>query len=171
MEALPKRLARFGLRAHPEKTRLVAFRWPKPRARGKRGARPGSFDFLGFTHYWGKSRKERWVIQRKTASERLARARRELNQWLRTHRHFPIVAQHRLLARKLRGHFAYYGITGNSRRLAAYRWSAVTLWRKWLNRRSQGLHGLECHDDCHTGSTARVTLGARPLQPEALRAE
>jgi hypothetical protein len=139
VEVLPKRLGRFGLRLHPDKTRLVPFHPPRPRdpAGGRRGSRPGSFDFLGFTHLWAKSRKGRFVIQRKTASKSLRRSRRALNQWLRFHRHLPIEEQHRMLSLKLRGHFAYFGITGNSRSLALFRWTAIRLWNKWLNRRSQ----------------------------------
>jgi group II intron reverse transcriptase/maturase len=139
MAVLPKRLERFGLRAHPEKTRLVPFRWPvaSDPGSGKRGNRPGTFDFLGFTHYWAKSRKRRFVIKRKTARDRLRRARRNLNVWLRVNRHWSVAEQHRVLCRKLQGHFAYYGITGNSRSLGWFRWTAVTLWRKWLSRRSQ----------------------------------
>ena len=77
------------------------------------------------------------MIQRKTSSKSLRRSRRELNQWLRFHRHLPIEDQHRMLSQKLRGHFSYYGITGNSRSLALFRWTAIRLWNKWLNRRSQ----------------------------------
>ncbi len=137
-KALPTRLGGFGLRVHPEKTRMVRFRKPTAKSlNGSRGSRPGAFDFLGFTHHWGKSRKGRLVIKRRTSGKSLSRARREMNQWLRHHRHVKIADQHRMLCRKLRGHFGYYGITGNSRSLVKFRWSVLLLWRKWLGRRSQ----------------------------------
>ncbi len=133
-EALPKRLARFGLELHPEKTRLIDFR--RPHDDGS-GPRPGTFDFLGFTHYWGRTRKGPWVPKRRTAKNRLRRALTTLNQWLRSVRHFPVAEQARLLGAKLRGHFQYFGIRGNSTAISAYRWAARRLWRKWLSRRSQ----------------------------------
>ena len=134
---LPKRLARFGLTLHPEKTRLVDFRSP-PRAGPERGSqRERSFDLLGFSHYWGRSRKGRWVVQRKTAKTRFSRALRQIGQWCRRNRHRPVAEQQQVLSRKLRGHDAYYGITGNSRALSRLRFEVQRRWRKWLNRRSR----------------------------------
>src|SRR5882724_2547311 len=78
--------------------------------------RPGTFDLLGFTHYWGLSRKGKWVVKRKTARDRLSRALKRVAQWCRLHRHHPIEEQQQTLAQKLRGHFGYYGITGTSKR-------------------------------------------------------
>jgi group II intron reverse transcriptase/maturase len=143
MEVLPKRLGRFGLRPHPEKTRLVRFARPRGPANrsdasgARPGVRPGTFDFLGFTHFWGKSRKGRSVVKRKTASDRQRRAVRNVNLWLKRHRHGRIADQHRALSRKIRGHCAYYGLTGNSQRLSAFHYQVRRLWLKWLNRRSQ----------------------------------
>ncbi len=131
MAVLDKRFARFGLTLHPDKTRLVDFRPPSATSGGHT-----SFDFLGFTHYWGRSRKGRWVIKRKTAKGRLARAVQNLNQWCRSHRHDPIDRQHAALVRRIRGHYAYYGITGNGRALARLQRQAERCWRKWLHRRS-----------------------------------
>lgn len=131
MAVLDKRFARFGLTLHPDKTRLVDFRPPSALP-----DRSSSFDFLGFTHYWGRSRKGRWVIKRKTAKGRLARAVQNINQWCRSHRHDPIGRQHAALVRRLRGHYAYYGITGNGRALARFQRQAERCWRKWLDRRS-----------------------------------
>jgi group II intron reverse transcriptase/maturase len=140
LEVLPKRLARFGLTLHPEKTRLVHFRPSAPRAdQGpKKGdASPNTFDFLGFTHYWGLSRKRRWTIKRKTQKSRFRRALMTVRTWCREHRHWPIDKQHAILVSKLHGHYAYYGIPGNSSALSRFRWSVVRLWRYWLGRRSQ----------------------------------
>lgn len=130
---LPKRMARFGLTVHPEKTRLVRF--VRPGGNGE-GPKPGSFDFLGFTHYWGRTRSGRWSIFRKTAKSRFARALSSLNRWLRSVRHFPIEVQVRQLGVKLRGHFNYYGILGNSQAISRFRHEAICLWKKWLSRRS-----------------------------------
>jgi hypothetical protein len=131
LEVLPKRLGRFGLSIHPDKTRLVKFSTPEDA--NSKGA--GTFDFLGFTHYWGKSRKGNWVIKRKTARKRLNRALKRASAWCRKNRHLPVAAQYSKLNRKLKGHFAYYGITGNARWLYRYREGVKRLWRKWLNRR------------------------------------
>lgn len=132
LEVLPKRLARFGLRLHPDKTRLVPFQRPR---KGRQV--PGIFDLLGFTHMWAKSRRGNWVIRRKTAKDRMARSVHRMSRWCRWMRHWKVRDQHAALVRSLRGHYGYYGITGNYRSLAAYRRSVLRLWRKWLSRRSQ----------------------------------
>lgn len=126
-DVLPKRFAKFGLTLHPEKTRLINFR---------RGPRRDSFDFLGFTHYWGMSRKDRPVVKRKTSRKRFSRALREIDDWLKGARHQPISQQHETLCQKIRGHIQYYGITGNGRALAAFVHWIQRSWRKWLGKRS-----------------------------------
>ena len=135
LAALPKRFAAFGLSLHPEKTRLVEFRRP-PDQPGPGGS-PRSFDFLGFTHFWGRSRKGNWVVRRKTAKDRFSRAVHVANQWCRNHRHLPVQDQHRALSRKLLGHYAYYGITGNWVALQRLLFMVQIVWKRWLNRRSQ----------------------------------
>lgn len=132
MDVLPKRFGKFGLSLHPEKTKLVDFKRPSNRREG-----PGSFDLLGFTHLWGKSRKGRWVVQRKTAKDRFARALKRVAQWCRFQRHMPVRVQHQGLCRKLTGHNQYYGITGNHRALSRFCREVHEVWQKWLNRRSQ----------------------------------
>ncbi len=135
---LPKRFGRYGLRLHPEKTRLVGFHRPPRRRDHKRppsDRAPGTFDLLGFTHYWGLSRKGNWVVKRKTASSRLTRALRMIARWCRFNRHRPIAVQHRTLCQKLRGHFAYYGITPNAPALGRFRREVIRTWHKWLSRR------------------------------------
>ena len=136
LEVLAKRLARFGLTLHPEKTRLVDFRRPPWRRGTRRSQRGRSFDLLGFTHYWGRSRNGYWVVQRKTAKTRFRRAVRQIGQWCRRHRHLSVAEQWQTLSRKLRGHDAYYGITGNARALVRLRQAVRRAWQKWLNRRS-----------------------------------
>jgi len=132
MEVLPKRFGKYGLSLHPEKTKLVDFKRPSNRREG-----PGSFDLLGFTHLWGKSRKGRWIIQRRTAKDRFARALKRVAQWCRSQRHLPVRLQHQALCRKLMGHNQYYGITGNYRALSRFCREVHEVWQKWLNRRSQ----------------------------------
>ena len=134
---LAKRFARYALTLHPDKTQLVPFMRPGPNDRPRGG--PGhrrSFDFLGFTHYWGRSRQGNWVVKRKTAKDRLSRALRDIKTWCRRNRHAPVSEQHAALSRKLRGHYAYYGITGNARSLARFHRAIERIWRKWLIRRS-----------------------------------
>ena len=99
--------------------------------------RSESFDLLGSTHYWGKSRRGKRVMKRKTAKARLRSALVRIGAWCATHRHDRVSAQRRVLARKMRGHYAYHGITGNYPALqSSYRRSRA-IWRFWLNRRSQ----------------------------------
>ncbi len=133
-KVLDLRFARFGLTVHPEKTRLVRYQCPR---RDGSEPGPGSFDFLGFTHHWARSRRGFWVPKRKTAKGRFSRALRVLNQWMRRARHLPVVEQARILGSKLRGHYAYYGIRGNSAAISRFSYEARRLWRKWLSRRSQ----------------------------------
>lgn len=134
LDVLPKRFGRYGLTIHPEKTRLVAFRRPD-----NAGAGSESFDFLGFTHYWGRSRKGSWIVARKTTKGRFGTALKRVAQWCRTYRHRPVAEQHATLSRKLQGHYAYYGITGNAKALSRFRYEAERRWRHWLSRRSR--HG------------------------------
>jgi len=129
-EVLPERFARYGLTLHPEKTRLLKFKCPW----GQNDTE--SFDFLGFTHFWSKSLKGRWVVKRKTMAKRLRRALKAVGEWCRLNRHSPVREQHQYLSLVLRGHCQYYGITGNSDVLQLFREGVLYLWRKWLKRRS-----------------------------------
>ena len=139
-DVLPKRFARFGLTLHPEKTRLVQFTCPPylrmQRLPQKEGG-PGTFDFLGFTHYWGKSREGRWIVRKKTIRDRLVRFLRRIAQWCRRYRHEKIAWQHAHLVRVIRGHDAYYAVTGNERQLDRLRQLVHRIWQKWLSRRSE----------------------------------
>jgi RNA-directed DNA polymerase len=138
MDVLPKRLGKYGLTTHPDKTRLVPFRSPSLTADGPSGqARPGTFNLLGFTHYWGRSQRGYWVIKLKTASDRFSRAVRSIDSWCRDHRHWSLREQQQKLSEKLRGHYAYYGVTGNSAALARFLFAVKTCWRKWLYRRNR----------------------------------
>jgi RNA-directed DNA polymerase len=139
LAVLPKRFARYGLALHPTKTRLVAFSGQaagvEPDDRDEDP--PGTFTFLGFTHYWGRSRRGTAVVKRKTAASRLSRSLRAIRDWCARHRHEPVSAQCQQLARKLQGHYAYYGITGNGRSLGLFYLQVTRAWKTWLSRRSQ----------------------------------
>jgi RNA-directed DNA polymerase len=141
MEVLPKRMSKYGLTVHPEKTRLIRFQ-PERSAETAEEAgddpEPRTFDFLGFTHYWGRSRRGGWVIKRKTAKGRWKRALHSLSEWCRANRHQPLAEQHQRLSEKLRGHYAYYGIIGNFASLRSFLHGTRRTWRRWLCRRGQG---------------------------------
>jgi len=140
MDVLPKRFGKYGLKLHPEKTRLVRFTKPSYTSTGKGGGAGGSgtFDLLGFTHYWQRSyRGKGWVIQRKTAKSRMTRAVRKVSEWCRKNRHRPVAEQFKALASKLRGHYQYFGMTGNGRALKNFFSAVRRAWHRWLNRRSQ----------------------------------
>jgi group II intron reverse transcriptase/maturase len=138
MDVLAKRFGRFGLTLHPAKTRLVDFRSPpyKKEAAGETDTASGSFDMLGFTLYWGRSRKGYWVVLLKTAKKRFARAVRRISEFLREALHRKMADQQLELNRRLQGHFAYFGITGNSRAIGRLVHVTKRLWHKWLGRRS-----------------------------------
>ncbi len=140
LDVLPKRFGKYGLTVHPTKTKLVPFCPPPARAaepNGPGAPRPGTFDLLGFTHYWGRSRRGYWVIKQKTAADRFSRAVRSIDRWCRANRHISIGEQQQKLNQKLRGHYAYYGVTGNSGSLSRFLWEVERRWRKWLMRRSR----------------------------------
>jgi group II intron reverse transcriptase/maturase len=138
---LARRFERFGLALHPDKTRLVSFQRPRPgppRTGGSGKGGTGTFTLLGFTHYWGKSRKGNWVVKRKTEAKRLTRAIQAVYHWCRVNRHRPIREQHQALSRKMHGHYTYYGITCNGPSLSSFRVGVTRSWRKWLSRRKRG---------------------------------
>jgi len=139
LAVLPKRFGRYGLTLHPEKTRLVPFRRPSddrsPLGEPPSG-KPGTFNLLGFTHYWARSQRGYWVVKQNTAKDRLSRAIHRVATWCRIHRHLPVQEQQKSLAQKLRGHCEYFGIAGNSIALGRFRTGLLCAWRKWLDRRS-----------------------------------
>jgi RNA-directed DNA polymerase len=140
-DVLPKRFGQYGLTLHPEKTRMVKFTRP-PRQPPEKGgdhdvAGFDTFDFLGFTHYWGRSRAGNTVVKRRTAKDRFSRALRRVKEWCREHRHDPLQVQQQGLAQKLRGHYAYFGITANYAALQRLFYEVRRTWRKWLSTRSR----------------------------------
>ena len=134
---LESSLADYGLALNQAKTRLIRFgrHWPD------RGIKPETFDFLGFTHIVGTDRKGRYLVLRKTARKRFRRHLFKATAWLRKHRHRPLDWQWRKLCKHLLGYYQYYGIRGNYRALARYRWRLWRLWYQSLSRRSQKSNG------------------------------
>ena len=132
---LGKRMERFGLTLHPEKTRLLDFRRPS-RSRGE-GRSPTTFDFLGFCWYYRRARKGSWTVTCKTRRARLVRAIQRVNGWCRRNRHLPVREQHAQLVRRVQGHINYFGVNGNIICLRRFVYQVERSWHKWLNRRSQ----------------------------------
>jgi len=138
MEVVPKRFGKYGLTVHPTKTKLVPFRPPSSKtATNEPRDRPGTFDLLGFTHYWDRSRRGYWVVKLKTATDRFSRAVRSIDSWCQANRHLSLKEQQQKLNEKLRGHYAYYGVTGNSGALSRFLHEVECRWRKWLYRRNR----------------------------------
>jgi group II intron reverse transcriptase/maturase len=136
-EALPKRFVEYGLTFHPDKTRLIEFRRPDRGSNDDDPKGPRTFDLLGFTHFWGKSRSGKWVVKQKTARDRFRRTVARISAWCRQHRHDPLRVQQAALSRKLTGHYGYFGVRGNVASLARLRFLVIGVWCKWLRRRSQ----------------------------------
>ena len=129
------RVALLGLTLHPEKTRLLPFGRPPARQEGGKG--PGTFDFLGFTLYWGRARTGRWKMWCKTRSARLRRAVTSIADWCQSNRQQPVKAQQQALARRIHGHYNYFGVSGNFKSLQLVYEEARRAWYKWLRCRSQ----------------------------------
>ena len=135
MAVLSKRMERFGLTLHPQKTRLLDFRRPA-RSRGE-GKSPATFDFLGFCWYWRRTRRGDWAVTCKTRRARLVRAVQRVYEWCRKNRHLPVRQQHEALSRRMQGHINYFGVNGNTPSLKRFVYQVTRGWFKWLNRRSQ----------------------------------
>src|ERR1700730_2680998 len=138
MNVLLKRFAKYGLTLHPEKTRLVEFgRYAEEHAKGQ-GKKPGTFDFLGFTHICARSRRGKFTVHVRTMRKRLRRSLKAIAQWCQQHRHDPVEQQQKTLNAKLRGHTQYYGRPTNYQSLWKFSRGVRRTWRKWLNRRTRG---------------------------------
>jgi len=130
-KVLGLRLEKYGLKIHPDKTRLLDFTKPK----NGQSKENSSFTFLGFRHYWTKSRKGNWIVGRKTDSKRLKRAITAISEWCKRNRCLKIREQWKILRAKITGHYAYYGISLNARSISEFYHLVVRVWFKWLNRR------------------------------------
>lgn len=137
-QSLRERFAKFGLELHSEKTRTISFgRYERENAQ-RQGRKANTFDFLGFTHFCGTSRNGKFIVGRQTSRKKFRQKCHEMNDWLRKIRnHKKAKEWWPTLAAKLRGHYQYYGVSGNMRSLNRFYHKTVRLTRKWLNRRSQ----------------------------------
>lgn len=133
---LPKRFGRFGLAVNEEKSRLIRFHRP-PVSMGASASKDETFDFLGFTFHWRRARSGDWAVFRRTAGNRLKRSLKSIKEWCRANRHLSVSEQAETLGRKLRGHYNYFGVTGNYEMLNQFYRGVQRTWRKWLGRRSQ----------------------------------
>ncbi len=134
---LEKRLGKFGLATHPDKTQLVDFRRPSNKQEDiKHCSMKTTFDFLGFTHYWGKTRRGGLAPKVKTAKDRFRRAIAKINEQCRNMRNWPLTEQCERLNRMLKGHYQYYGVSDNIQSLRKLKQRAQKYWKKWLSRRS-----------------------------------
>ncbi len=136
-EALRGRLGKFGLRLNEAKSRLIEFGRFAAGNAARRNRKPETFDFLGLTHICGTSRTGRFMVLRRTAAKRLRRAISRVTAWCRVYRHLAVPVQWRYLCSVLRGHYQYYGVTGNLPSLKCFQRQLTRAWRKWLDRRSQ----------------------------------
>jgi group II intron reverse transcriptase/maturase len=139
LEELRQRFEQYGLRLHPDKTRLIEFgRAALTKSEAGGGPKPATFDFLGFTHVCRRSRRGKFTIHVRTMRTRLRRSLKRVSAWCQRHRHEPVVEQWAALNAMLRGHYQYYGRPTNFRRLWEFYRTVRRLWRKWLNRRTRG---------------------------------
>ncbi len=141
LEDLRERFSKFGLKLHPEKTRLIEFGRFAAQDRQSRGqGKPETFNFLGFTHCCGADQRGKFTVIRKTMRQRMLKKLKEVNLELRQRMHQPVDEQGRYVQALIRGHLNYYGVPLNSRAIRAFRTLVVRLWKKWLSRRSQRGH-------------------------------
>jgi RNA-directed DNA polymerase len=134
---LKERMKKFNLELAEEKTRIIAFGRKAAQTGRNNGVKPGTFDFLGFTHYTGTSRKGTYRVKRKTSRKKFQASMHRCKEWLRENRNKPIMQLMEILRRKLQGHYNYYGITDNSNALCRFQYEVTRMIFKWLNRRSQ----------------------------------
>jgi len=156
---LEERFKTSGLTLHPKKTRSFVFR--PPRQGGEGGG--ATFDFLGFTLHWQRTRRGAWRVAFRTRGARLRRAIKAATEWCRCHRHDSVRAQHQSLTRKLVGHYNYFGVNGNIGALQRLQYAVTCAWRKWLDRRSQ---------HARMGwKRFRELLGAHPLPAASIKVQ
>lgn len=132
-EVLPKRLEKYGLTMNRDKSKIVDFRVPRKGS----GKKDETFDFLGFTHYWGISLKGKPAVMRKTSRKSVRKGLRKFHEWLKENRHMKVALQHEKLHQKLVGYYGYYKIIGNSRSVNVFKFKVQRLWYYWLNRRNR----------------------------------
>jgi RNA-directed DNA polymerase len=135
---LRERFSKFGLKLHPDKTRLIEFgRFAAQDRRGRGEGKPETFNFLGFTHCCGTDQRGKFTVIRKTMRQRMLKKLKEVNLELRRRMHQRVDEQGRYVQALIRGHLNYYGVPLNSRPIRAFRTLVIRLWKRWLSRRSQ----------------------------------
>lgn len=138
LRELELRFTQAGLSLSQEKTRLVEYGRFAAERTGRRGEKPGTFDFLGFTHYCAQTRFGGFKVGRKTSRKKYRQKLKAMNQWLKFIRNRqPLREWWEVLGRKVSGHFQYYGVSGNSAGIRQFRTDVICLAHKWINRRSQ----------------------------------
>jgi len=142
MKVLGKRLEKFSLTLHTDKTKLVKFQNPSSSKFNMDRDKNGTFDFLGFTFFWGKSRKKKMVIRWKTSKKKFANSLQKIKSYCKKHRHKKVRDLISDLSRKLKGYYGYYGITMNYRSIQNFYDEVKSLLYKWLNRRNRN-KGIE----------------------------
>jgi len=131
-------MGKFALSVHSEKTRLIEFGRYAAERRVKRGlGKPETFNFLGFTHICGRSRRGDFQLKRKTRRDRMRAKLRAIKEELHRRMHRPIPEQGNWLRQVVRGYFNYFAVPTNARRLGAFRFHVTCLWQRALRRRSQ----------------------------------
>ncbi len=163
---LRERFSRFTLELHPDKTRLIEFgRYAAERRRDRGEGRPGTFNFLGFTHICGRTRDGRFTVLRQTMRKRLLGKLKEVKAELRRRRHHPIPELGTYLRSVVAGHIRYYGVPMNSRAIGVFHKEVCRLWQRSLGRRSQKAH---VPWDRMKGLIARWLPTARVCHPHPL---
>ena len=139
--AVDERLGEFGLRLHPEKTRLIEFgRFARDNRRRRGQGKPETFDFLGFTHCCGRTRKGKFMVLRITSGKRLRAKLLAVKNELRKRMHRPITEQGQYLRAVVGGHARYFAVPCNGARVQVFRLQVGRLWHRTLCRRSQAKH-------------------------------
>jgi len=137
-EELEQRLGKFNLEIAKEKTKIIAFgRYAEENAKRRNDGKPDTFDFLGFTHYCGRSQKGKFRVKRKTSRKKLKIVLARMKEWIKMNRAIPTWDLVEKLRSKMHGHYQYYGITDNSFAIDLFAYKVRKLLFKWLNRRSQ----------------------------------
>ncbi|MTI49875.1 MAG: group II intron reverse transcriptase/maturase [Firmicutes bacterium] len=137
-KALISRLNKFGLCISQEKIKIIEFgRFASRDIKRRGGSKPETFDFLGITHYCGKSRKGRFKIKWKTSKKKFNAKVKEFNKWMKEHRHMPLDEMWKRINSKLRGHYNYYGVSDNWDNLVSFKKKVENITYKWLKRRNQ----------------------------------
>jgi len=137
-KALKNRFNRYGLEIHPDKSRRISFGKFEPRNAKRQNRKPNSFDFLGITHFCDRTRKGKFKVGRRTSKKKLAAKFKAMNVWLKKIRNKEKTKEWwKTLSSKLRGHYQYYGVSGNYVAIASFHTQTLKLVHKWINRRCQ----------------------------------